>query len=85
VKVARRQRDAVVVLAACRREGCIIAARAEPRRRVRAAAAVESDGAAVQLRLPARTRRSTRLKVIVTAVDEAGNATSKDRRVSLLR
>jgi hypothetical protein len=85
VKAARRQRGSVVVSAGCPRDACMVAARAEPRRRVRAAAAVKSEGATVKLTLPARTRRGARLKVIVTAVDEAGNATSKDRRVSLLR
>jgi hypothetical protein len=82
---AARQRDAITLTARCAREPCLVGARAEPARRVRAAAAVESDGAAVTLTLPARTRRSARLIVTVTAVDESGNATRKRKRITLLR
>jgi hypothetical protein len=85
VTAAARQRDAITLTARCPREPCLVGARAEPTRRVRAAAAVESDGAAVTLTLPARTRRSARLTVTVTAVDEAGNATRKRKRITLLR
>jgi hypothetical protein len=85
VSAAGRQRDVVTIKARCPREPCLVGAYAEPKRRVRAAAAVESDGAPVTLTLPARTRRSTRLTVTVTAVDEAGNATRKVKRVTLLR
>jgi hypothetical protein len=80
-----RQRDAIALTARCPREACLVGARAEPARRVRAAAAVESDGTAVTLTLPARTRRSAHLTVTVTAVDEAGNATRKRKRITLLR
>ena len=66
-----------MVKARCPREPCLVGARAEPRRRVRAAHAVASEGAAVTLTLPARARRSVRLVITVTAVDEAGNATRK--------
>jgi hypothetical protein len=85
VSAAGRQRDAITIKARCPREPCLVGARAEPRRRVRAAAAVESDGSAVTLTLAAKTRRSTRLTVTVTAVDEAGNATRKPKRITLLR
>jgi hypothetical protein len=46
---------------------------------------VASEGAAVTLTLPARARRSVRLVVTVTAVDEAGNATRKRKRITLMR
>ena len=85
VTASARQRDAITLTARCPRESCLVGARAEPTRRVRAAAAVESDGAAVTLTLPARTRRSARLTVTVTAVDEAGNAARKRKRITLLR
>jgi len=85
VATASRQRDAIAIKARCRREACLVGARAEPRRRVRAAPAVASDGTAVTLLLAAQARRSVRLVVTVTAVDEAGNATRKSRRVTLLR
>ena len=52
---------------------------------MRAAPALASEGAAVTLTLPARARRSVRLVVTVTAVDEAGNATRKRKRITLLR
>ena len=63
----------------------MVGARAEPTRRVRAAPAVASEGDAIVLTLPARTRRSAKLVVTVTAVDLAGNATRKQKRVTLLR
>jgi hypothetical protein len=85
VVAAGRQRDLVTIKARCPREACLVGARAEPRRRVRAAPAVASEGAAVTLTLPARARRTTRLVVTVTAVDESGNATRKRKRVTLLR
>jgi hypothetical protein len=85
VKAKGRQRDTVLVTARCPSEACLVAAQAEPRRRVRAAPAVAADGDAVVLALPARARRSVDLVVTVTAVDEAGNATRKDKRVTLLR
>jgi hypothetical protein len=82
---ASRQRDVIVVKARCAREPCLVGAHAEPRRRVRAAPAVASEGAAVTLTLPARARRSVRVVVTVTAVDEAGNATRKSKHITLLR
>jgi hypothetical protein len=85
VTVRGRQRDTVSVTARCPREACVVGARAEPTRRVRAAPAVASEGDAVVLTLPARTRRSAKLVVTVTAVDVAGNATRKQKRVTLLR
>jgi hypothetical protein len=63
----------------------MVGARAEPPRRVRAAHAVSSEGESVVLSLPARTRRSAKLVVTVTAVDESGNATRREKRVTLLR
>jgi hypothetical protein len=85
ITAAARQADVIVVKARCPREPCMVGALAEPRRRVRAAPAVASDGAAVTLSMPARTRRSARLTVTVTAVDESGNATRKSKTVKLLR
>ena len=85
VAAAARQRDTVVVKARCPGEPCLVGARAEPRRRVRAAPAVASQGAAVTLSLPARSRHAVRLSITVTAVDEAGNATRKRKYVTLLR
>jgi hypothetical protein len=85
VAAAARQRDAVTITARCPREACMVGARAEPRRRVRAAPAVSSEGESVVLTLPARTRRSAKLVVTVTAVDESGNATRREKRVTLLR
>jgi hypothetical protein len=85
VAAAARQRDIVVITARCPREPCLVGARAEPLRRVRAAPAVASEGAAVTLSLPARSRRSAHLTVTVTAVDESGNATRKRKRITLLR
>jgi hypothetical protein len=85
VKAAARQRDAIVLRASCPREECLVAAQAEPRRRVRAAPAVAAEATAVTHTLPARARRSVRLVVTVTAVDHAGNATRVDKHVTLLR
>jgi hypothetical protein len=85
VKAAARQRDAIVLRASCPSEACTVAAHAEPRRRVRAAPAVAADAEAVTLTLAARARRSARLVVKVTAVDVAGNATSREKHVTLLR
>ncbi len=85
VSAAGRQRDTVVISARCPREACMVAAQAEPRRRVRAAPAVAVEDDAVTLTLPARARRSVKLVVTITAVDVAGNATRKEKRVTLLR
>ncbi len=85
IKASTRQRNAIVVTARCPREACVVGAQASPRRRVRAAAAVESDREAIELTLPARARRSAKLVVTVTAVDLSGNATRKEKRVTLLR
>lgn len=85
VAAAGRQRDTIVIKARCPREPCVVGARAEPLRRVRAPSPVASDGAAVTLTLPARARRSVRLVVTVTAADESGNATRKRKRITLLR
>ena len=85
IRASARQRNAIVVTARCPREACVVGAQAAPRRRVRAAAAVESDSEAVELTLPARARRSAKLVVTVTAVDASGNATRREKRVTLLR
>jgi hypothetical protein len=86
VKASARQRDSVTLTASCPGEPCVVAAQAEPAKGVRAAAALESDGGApVTLTLPARTRKSAKLVVTVTAVDASGNATRKEKRVTLLR
>jgi hypothetical protein len=85
VKAAARQRDAVVLSVRCPAEPCMVGVRAEPRRGLRRAPAVAVDSDAVTLTLPARARSSTRLAVTVTAVDEAGNATRRDKQVTLLR
>jgi hypothetical protein len=85
VKVKGRQRDAVVVSARCPSESCMVAAQAQPRRRVRAAPAVSAGADAVVLTLAGRARRTVELVVTVTAVDAAGNATRTDKRVTLLR
>jgi hypothetical protein len=85
VRGPRRQRGAVVLRVRCPAEPCVAAARASPRRRVRAAPAVTVEDEAVTLTLPAGRRRSGRLVVTVTAVDAAGNASSRNRRVTLLR
>ena len=37
------------------------------------------------LTLPARARRSAKLIVTVTAVDDSGNAARREKRVTLLR
>jgi hypothetical protein len=49
------------------------------------APAVASEGESVVLTMPARTRRSAKLVVTVTAVDESGNTTRREKRVTLLR
>ncbi len=85
IKASGRQRNAIVVTARCPREACVVGAQAAPRRRVRAAAVVESDNEAVELTLRARARRSAKLVVTVTAVDASGNATRREKRVTLLR
>jgi hypothetical protein len=85
LKLARRQRDRVVARVRCPVEDCVAAAQAKPARRVRSARAVAVEDDPVTLTLPARTRRSARLIVTVTAVDESGNARSLRRRVTLLR
>jgi len=85
VKAARRQRDAILVRVRCPAEACMAAASAEPRRRVRRARAVEVGTDAITLTLPARSRRGARLVVTVIAVDLSGNATSVEKRVTLLR
>lgn len=85
VKAAARQRDAIVLRASCPREACMVAAQAEPPRRVRAAPAVAAEADPVTLTLPARAPRSARLVVTVTAVDDAGNATRVEKHVTLLR
>jgi hypothetical protein len=85
VRAARRQRDAITLKLRCPVEACVAAAQAEPRRRVRAAAAVEVESRAVTLLLPSRSERGARLRVTVTAVDESGNATLLQRRITLLR
>jgi hypothetical protein len=85
VKAARRQRDAVVLRVRCPAEPCMAAAQAEPARRVRRARAIAVEDEPVMVTLAARARRSTRLVVTVTGVDESGNATRKRKRVTLLR
>ena len=81
---AARQRDVVTIKARCPREACLVGARAEPLKRVRAAPAVSSEGDSVVLTLP-RNAALGELVVTVTAVDESGNATRKEKRVTLLR
>jgi hypothetical protein len=85
VTAARRQRDVVVLSVRCPAEPCVAAANAEPARRVRPARAVEVEDQPVTLTLSARARRSTRLIVTVTGVDQSGNATQKRKRLTLLR
>lgn len=85
VKAAARQRDTVALTVRCPAEPCMAGARAEPRRRLRPAPALAVEDEAVTLTLPARARRTTRLVVTVTAVDEAGNATRREKQVTLLR
>jgi hypothetical protein len=84
-RVARRQRDAITFLVRCPLEACVAAAAAEPRRRVRAARAVAIGAEPVTLTLAARGARGARLVVTVTAVDESGNTTRVQRRVTLVR
>jgi hypothetical protein len=85
VTAARRQRGAVVLAVRCPAEQCVAAAQAEPARRVRRARAVEVEDQPVTLTLSPRARRSTRLIVTVTGVDQSGNATQKRKRLTLLR
>ena len=85
IVAAGRQRDVVTIRARCPGEACMVGARAEPPRRVRVAPAVASEGESVVLTMPARTRRSAKLVVTVTAVDESGNTTRREKRVTLLR
>jgi hypothetical protein len=85
VTAASRQRNAVVVSVRCPAEPCMAAAQAAPARRVGRARAVAATQAPVALTLPARTRRSTRLVVTVTAADRSGNVTHSRRKVTLLR
>jgi hypothetical protein len=84
-RAARRQRDVITLRVRCPVEGCVAAAEAEPRRRVRAARAVAVGAEPVTLTLAARSARGARLVVTVIAVDEAGNATLVQRRVTLVR
>jgi hypothetical protein len=85
VKAAARQRDAVALSVRCPAEPCMAGAQAEPRRRVRRAPAVAVESDAVTLTLLARTPLTTRLVVTVTAVDDAGNATRREKQVTMLR
>jgi hypothetical protein len=85
VRAARRQRDAITLKVRCPAEACVAGARAEPRRRVRSAPATSVQRRPVRLTLPARSRRDARLRLTVTAVDESGNATRVQRRITLLR
>jgi hypothetical protein len=85
VKAAARQRHAVALSVRCPAEPCMAGAQAEPRRHLLRAPAVAVESDAVTLTLPARTRRTTRFVVTVTAVDEAGNATRREEQVTLLR
>ena len=63
----------------------MVGARAEPRRRVRAAPAVASEGETVTLMLPARTRKSAKLVVTVTDIGEAMHASSAIENAARLR
>jgi hypothetical protein len=85
VKYGRRQRGELTIRVRCLSENCVAAAQAEPRRRVRAAPATPVAADWETLTLPARSTRGARLRVTVTAVDEAGNATRTRRRITLLR
>ena len=85
VSAKSRQRGGITLRARCPREACMVGAQAEPTRKVRAARAVESDGEAVTLLLSPRTKKGARLTVTVTAVDAAGNATRREKRVTLVR
>jgi hypothetical protein len=85
VKGASRQREAIVLEVRCPAEPCMAAAQAEPAGRVRRARALMVETEAITLTLAARARRSTRLVVTVTGVDAAGNATRKEKHVTLLR
>jgi hypothetical protein len=85
VKGSGHQRGAVVLAVRCPGEPCVAAAEADPSRKVRRARAVEVGREPVTLTLAARARRTTRLVVTVTAVDQSGNATRRRKRVTLLR
>jgi hypothetical protein len=85
VRAARRQRGEIALTVRCPVEACVAGAQAEPRRRVRNAYAVGVDQEPVTLTLRSRATRGARLLVTVTAVDESGNATRKQRRITLLR
>lgn len=84
-RAARRQRDAITLRVRCPVEACVAAAKADRRRRVRSAPAVAVGAEPVTLTLTARSARGVRLVVTVTAVDESGNASWAQRRVTLLR
>lgn len=84
VRGARRQRGAIMLSVSCPAEACVAAARAEPARRVRRAAAAAVEDGPVTLTLPARSARGVRLVVTVTAVDESGNVAQVRRRFTLL-
>ena len=84
-RAAHRQRDAIMLRVRCPVEACVVAAEAEPRRRVRAARAVAVGAEPVRLTLAAHTARGARLVVTVTAVDQSGNASRVQRRVTLVR
>ena len=79
------QRGEISLTVRCPVEACVAGAQAEPRRRVRNASAVGVDEEPVTLTLRSRSARGARLLVTVTAVDESGNATRKQRRITLLR
>jgi hypothetical protein len=84
VRGARRQRGAVTLSVRCPAEPCVAAARAEPPRRARRAAAVAVEAGAVKIVLPSRSARRARMVVTVTAVDESGNAAREQRRITLV-
>lgn len=84
-RAAHRQRDAIMLRVRCPVEACVVAAEAEPRRRVRAARAVAVGAEPVRLTLAAHAARGARLVVTVTAVDQSGNASRVQRRVTLVR
>jgi hypothetical protein len=83
IRAARRQRGALTLRVRCPVEACVAGAQAEPRRRVRAAAAVAVGGEPVTMTLAARSARGARLVVTVTAVDQSGNASRAQRRLTL--
>ena len=85
VGAPRRQRGAITLKVRCPVEACVAGAQAEPRRRVTRAAAVTVEERPLTLTLSARAARGARLLVTITAVDESGNATRVQRRITLLR